>query len=649
MKKKLMSILLSAAMLTAMAAPAFAAEGDGEKTNAVYLGVQGYGTLNYAQRDENHDTVKDADGKTIIVNPTEKADFVHRFFVDGKEETYLVSAENNYAIQNILAEGYVFDITVADGVVTAAKAVQGVEGVASAAAADSVTVDGKEIAVAEGAKAYAVDPKTGGAVVTEIDLASVAGKTVKVYGDPAQLICQTAVARPYTPPVSGTPGLRTVKNYLATALEPVGTALYVYGGSWDWQDSNSSLQARTIGLPQSWVDYFQSQNADYSFKDWDDYSQTTYPFGSWNQYYYAGVDCSGYVGWSVYNVLNTQSFQEDQPYYVGSSTTRAKALAEAGFGERTREYVPADFKPGDVFSMSGHCWICLGACPDGSLVILHSTPSDNKEATGQGGGGVQISGLGTSPDCQAYQLAKFYMEKYYPQWSARYDAVCRDYDTYTSLSTSENTGKFSWTIGQAGLEDPDGYLGMTAEEILKDLFGETATLLPAEPETPAEPEQPAEPETPAEPEQPAEPETPAEPEQPAEPETPAEPSAGTYTVQEGDTLGVISLNFYGSYAYSKALQQANAEVFRASKGKLVPGMVLNLPDTLGKAARLSAPAAGEGESLYTVKAGDTLGKIAQAVYGSAQEYEAIFARNSDRLKDANTIFAGQIIVLPARG
>ena len=96
------------------------------------------------------------------------------------------------------------------------------------------------------------------------DLSNLAGKTAKVYGDTVYL---TFIAEPYTAPVSGTPGERTLKNYLQTAMNPVGTALYVYGGSWDWQDVNSSNQALTIGLPQSWIDFFQQQDANYTYKN----------------------------------------------------------------------------------------------------------------------------------------------------------------------------------------------------------------------------------------------------------------------------------------------------------------------------------------------------------------------------------------------
>lgn len=156
-------------------------------------------------------------------------------------------------------------------------------------------------------------------------------------------------------------------------------------------------------------------------------------------------------------------------------------------------------------------------------------------------------------------------------------------------------------------------------------------------------EQPA---TPAEPTTPSEPTTPAEPETPAQPVTPAQPAApaaaGSYTVKKGDTYGTIALNNYGTYGVWKALYKAN-------KGaKLTAGVTLTLPEKLGKVARINAPAAVSGETLYTVKAGDTLGAIAKATYGDLMKYKAIFERNTDRLKNANTIYEGQVIVLPAK-
>ena len=148
------------------------------------------------------------------------------------------------------------------------------------------------------------------------------------------------------------------------------------------------------------------------------------------------------------------------------------------------------------------------------------------------------------------------------------------------------------------------------------------------------------PTTPVKPEQPAESTDPTQPTTPAQPAAPA--AAGSYTVKKGDTYGTIALNNYGTYGVWKALYKAN-------KGaKLTAGVTLTLPEKLGKTAKIANPVAAQGETLYTVKAGDTLGTIAKAHYGSSQKYQAIFQRNTDRLKNANTIYEGQVIVLPAK-
>ena len=142
---------------------------------------------------------------------------------------------------------------------------------------------------------------------------------------------------------------------------------------------------------------------------------------------------------------------------------------------------------------------------------------------------------------------------------------------------------------------------------------------------------------------PAQPTAPTQPTAPAQPEQPAAPvAAGSYTVKKGDTYGTIALNNYGTYGVW-------SELYKANKGvKLTEGATLVLPETLGKVARINAPAAASGETLYTVKAGDTLGAIAKATYGDVMKYKTIFERNADRLVNANTIYEGQVIVLPAK-
>ena len=461
MKKRLCSLLLVLAMLsTLLVAPASALEADGSTSAGnetyVYLGVKDYGTV-------------EADSKP---------DFVHRFYTNGEEVQYTIaSSDNKYAVQNKLQEGYVYDLSTQGSVVTDAKlAAAKAEGKIESATASSVTVGGKTYDIAN---VYEITNNTAGkaTVIAKTTADLTAGATVKVYGDTAFL---TFVAEDYTAPVSGTPGKRTLKNYLQTAMNPVGTALYVYGGSWDWQDVNSSNQALTIGLPQSWIDFFQRQDANYTYKNSADPAHSYYPHNGWNQYYYAGVDCSAYIGWTVYNVMHTKSTTNDlSDGYVMSAVKMAKTFAEKGWGTWTRDI--KSFKPGDIFSMSGHVWTVLGVCDDGSIVFLHSTPSDSK--AGQGGG-VQLSALNPNSDndknCEAYKLVTKYMTKYYPEWSTRYDAVLRSYDSYaTPASGSEYSktwsGNFSWNLDGTGLTDPDGYADMSAAEILADLFGDAET------------------------------------------------------------------------------------------------------------------------------------------------------------------------------
>ena len=163
-----------------------------------------------------------------------------------------------------------------------------------------------------------------------------------------------------------------------------------------------------------------------------------------------------------------------------SAVKMAKTFAEKGWGTWTRDI--KSFKPGDIFSMSGHVWTVLGVCDDGSIVFLHSTPSDSK--AGQGGGGVQLSALNPNSDndknCEAYKLVTKYMTKYYPEWSDRYDAVLRSYISYATPATGTEyketwSGNFSWNLNSSGLTDPDGYADMSAAEILADLFGDAET------------------------------------------------------------------------------------------------------------------------------------------------------------------------------
>ena len=61
------------------------------------------------------------------------------------------------------------------------------------------------------------------------------------------------------------------------------------------------------------------------------------------------------------------------------------------------------------------------------------------------------------------------------------------------------------------------------------------------------------------------------------------------------------------------------------------------------------PSAGAAASAktYTVKAGDTLSKIAKEQLGDANAYQEIFNANRDQLTDPDAIKPGQVLKIPA--
>ena len=297
------------------------------------------------------------------------------------------------------------------------------------------------------------------------------------------VIQTTIVENSYIPPVKYTPGLKTLKNFIASALQPVGTTLYVFGGGWDFQDLGSSNEARTIGISPNWVKFFDEQNSTYTYRDDNNKNSSYYPFNGFNEYYYAGLDCSGFVGWTIYNNFYSKSLFSKG--FVTSSSKMAKTLADNKYGiwmhtvEGSSFSIPnykllsVELKVGDILSSDGHVMIVLGKCDDGSFIIIHSTPSKSKE--GFPGGGVQLSAVNPnesgSNKCEAYYLCKEYMEKYFKKWSERYEVVVTASNIVFNFSDNNpNTGIFHWHLNGGIISDPDFYSKKTAKEILLDLF-----------------------------------------------------------------------------------------------------------------------------------------------------------------------------------
>jgi nucleoid-associated protein YgaU len=66
------------------------------------------------------------------------------------------------------------------------------------------------------------------------------------------------------------------------------------------------------------------------------------------------------------------------------------------------------------------------------------------------------------------------------------------------------------------------------------------------------------------------------------------------------------------------------------------------------AAQKPTGTAGHGaEKTYTVKAGDTLSKIAKDQLGDTNAYQEIFNANRDQLSDPDKIKPGQVLKIPA--
>ncbi|MCR5700820.1 MAG: hypothetical protein K6G76_01600 [Lachnospiraceae bacterium] len=238
----------------------------------------------------------------------------------------------------------------------------------------------------------------------------------------------------------------TIKDFLQTAIKPIGSTMYVWGGGWNKADTAAGKEAKTIGVSPSWKKFADKQKAGY------DYRKYRYQI-------HDGLDCSGYVGWCVYNVRNTENNKKG---YVYSASKQAKKLSKLGFGKYTDRKKVKDYKPGDIMSSTcgccGHVYIVIGRCDDGSVVLVHASPP-----------GVQISGTVTpsgKKNSQAYKLANKYMKKYYKKWTDKYPVMCKG----TTYLTHYSRMRWNVTGTKAVLSDPDGYLDMSPEEVLEDLF-----------------------------------------------------------------------------------------------------------------------------------------------------------------------------------
>ena len=229
----------------------------------------------------------------------------------------------------------------------------------------------------------------------------------------------------------------SILDFLEIAAAPVGSTMYVWGGGWNEADTGAGIEAVTLGLSERWAAFAKEQDSGYNYKD--------------HRYQiHDGLDCSGYVGWAVYNVMETENGGKG---YVSSSTGMAQALADRGLGEYISREDMDRWLPGDIMSMKGHVWISLGMCGDGSVLLLHSSPP-----------GVIFCGtaLADGSDSQALKLAQTIMSTHYPDWYAHYPDCSRP------ASYLEKSSAMRWNTNV--LADKEGIRQMSAEQVVNLLF-----------------------------------------------------------------------------------------------------------------------------------------------------------------------------------
>lgn len=118
----------------------------------------------------------------------------------------------------------------------------------------------------------------------------------------------------------------------------------------------------------------------------------------------------------------------------------------------------------------------------------------------------------------------------------------------------------------------------------------------------------------------------------------------THRVGQGENLWRIAEDYYGSgynwvdIAQTNSLK--NADLLLVGQELLIPDVAVRWPET--------DPADTEKRvNTYTVQSGDSLWKIAVAVYGDGYQWTNIYQANSAEIgANPGLIYSGQVLVMP---
>lgn len=144
---------------------------------------------------------------------------------------------------------------------------------------------------------------------------------------------------------------------------------------------------------------------------------------------------------------------------------------------------------------------------------------------------------------------------------------------------------------------------------------------------------------------------PAEPQPaPAASPTPAEPSAQEIANKLLGHIKALGLPVTGlsvTYNGSSDLATIKGQVQSQADREKIVLAVGNIDHVAKVDDQMTVVAPAPESKFYTVKSGDTLSKISKEYYGDVNQYNKIFEANRPLLKDADDIFPGQVLRIPA--